>query len=162
VHLGDVDWFGWAVFGLVATTVLTGTMVGAQLAGLSRIDIPLILGLVVTPKPDVARFVGFLIHLVNGQVFALAYAAAFSLIGRATWWMGALFGSVHGLLALTVLLPLLASVHPRMATERSGPSVGGLLEPPGPLALNYGRETPLIALVAHLLYGAILGGFLRP
>jgi hypothetical protein len=49
-----------------------------------------------------------------------------------------------------------------MATERAGPDVDARLEPPGPLALNYGRETPLVSLVAHVVYGAILGGFLTP
>jgi hypothetical protein len=157
-----MDWTGWAVFGLVATTVLTGVMVAAQLGGLSRIDIPLILGLVLTPRPDLARFLGFAIHLVNGQVFALLYAAAFTLIGRAEWWIGAAFGALHAGLALTVLLPVVAGVHPRMATDRAGPEVGGRLEPPGLLALNYGRETPLVTLLAHVAYGAILGGFIRP
>jgi hypothetical protein len=157
-----MDWGGWAVFGLVATSLLTGLMVGAQLAGLSRMDIPLILGLLVTPRPDLARFVGFLIHLVDGQVFALVYAGAFTLIGRAEWWLGASFGAIHGLLALTVLVPMAVAIHPRMATERTGPALGAVLEPPGPLALNYGRETPLVTLLAHVVYGAILGGFLSP
>jgi hypothetical protein len=156
-----MDWIGWVVFGLVATTILTAMMQFAQLTGRSRMDLPLILGLMVTPKPDLARFAGFLIHLVNGQIFALVYAAAFSLIGRATWWLGAGFGLVHGLLALTILLPLATSIHPRMATDRSGPVLGAL-EPPGPLALNYGRETPIVALIAHAAYGGILGGFLHP
>jgi hypothetical protein len=157
-----MDWAGWAVFGLVATTVLTAVMVGAQLAGLSRMDLPLILGLMVVPNPDQARVAGFVIHLVNGQVFALLYAGAFTLIGRAAWWLGAVFGLLHGLLALTVLVPITVGVHPRMATERAGPEIDAKLEPPGPLALNYGRETPLVSLIAHVVYGAILGGFLTP
>jgi hypothetical protein len=33
------------------------------------------------------------------------------------------------------------------------------LEPPGFLALNYGYETPVAVLIAHLAYGAILGAF---
>jgi hypothetical protein len=35
------------------------------------------------------------------------------------------------------------------------------LQPPGFLALNYGRRTPLVTVAAHLLYGAILGAFYR-
>ncbi|MBI4512523.1 MAG: hypothetical protein HY702_00295 [Gemmatimonadetes bacterium] len=35
------------------------------------------------------------------------------------------------------------------------------LEPPGFLALNYGRQTPLLSLLAHVVYGAVLGGFYR-
>jgi hypothetical protein len=157
-----VDWMGWATFGFVATVVLTAIMVGSQILGLSRMDLPLMLGTIFVESPDLARVVGFLIHLVNGQVFALLYAAAFALIGRATWWLGALFGLVHGLAALTVIVPLLPGVHPRMASERAGPELRTVLEPPGPLGLNYGRETPLFTLAAHAAYGALLGGFLGP
>jgi hypothetical protein len=36
-----------------------------------------------------------------------------------------------------------------------------LLEPPSFMALNNGRRTPMTVIVAHLLYGAILGAFYR-
>jgi hypothetical protein len=157
-----MDWAGWAVFGIAATVTLTGIMVAAQLAGLSRMDIPLILGTMFTDNPDRARSIGFLVHVVNGQVFALGYAAAFAILGRAEWWIGALFGAWHGLAALVVIVPLASGVHPRMATDRSGPELHAVLEPPGLLALNYGRETPLVALVAHVTFGVILGTFLSP
>src|SRR5439155_5490750 len=110
-----MDWTGWATFGFAATVVLTSIMVASQLLGLSRMDLPLMLGTIFVESPDRARVVGFLLHLVNGQVFALLYAAAFALIGRATWWLGALFGLTHGLAALTILVPLLPGMHPRMA-----------------------------------------------
>ena len=80
-----MDWSGWATFGFVATVVLTSIMVASQLAGLSRMDLPLMLGTIFVESPDRARVVGFLVHLANGQVFALLYAAAFALIGRAGW-----------------------------------------------------------------------------
>jgi hypothetical protein len=157
-----VDWMGWAIFGLGATVTLTGIMVGAQLSGLTRMDLPLILGTMFSDRPDRARFLGFLVHLVNGQAFALGYAAAFTALGRATWWLGALFGLWHGVAALTLFVPLAAGVHPRVASERAGPSLDAVLEPPGLLALNYGRETPLVTIAAHVVYGAILGAFLDP
>jgi hypothetical protein len=157
-----VDWAGWATFGFVATVVLTGIMVGAQLSGLSRMDLPMMLGTIFVESPDRARVIGFFIHLVNGQVFALVYAGAFALIGAATWWMGAIFGLIHGLAALTLIIPLLPGVHPRMASARTGPDVRAVLEPPGPLALNYGRQTPAFTLLAHVAYGALLGAFLNP
>jgi hypothetical protein len=34
-----------------------------------------------------------------------------------------------------------------------------LLEPPGFMLLNYGRRTPLATILAHVAYGAIVGGF---
>jgi hypothetical protein len=152
-----LDWAGWAVFGLLATAVLTGVMISAQLAGLSRLDLPLILGTVVTPDPDRARAAGSVIHLVLGQGFALGYAATFALLEQATWWLGGLLGLLHGAVALTVLLPMLMGVHPRMASERAGPRSTAVLEPPGLLALNYGTQTPLVALTAHVAYGSALG-----
>jgi heme A synthase len=56
-----MDWAGWAIFGFVATVVLTGIMVGAQLAGLSRMDLPMMLGTVFVESPDGARVIGFLV-----------------------------------------------------------------------------------------------------
>jgi hypothetical protein len=35
-----VDWAGWALFGLVATAILTVIMMAAQLAGFTRMDLP--------------------------------------------------------------------------------------------------------------------------
>ncbi len=32
-----------------------------------------------------------------------------------------------------------------------------MLEPPGLLALNYGIQTPAVAIVAHVIYGTVLG-----
>jgi hypothetical protein len=100
--------------------------------------------------------------LVNGQFFGLFYASAFALLDEATWWLGALFGTFHGVAALTVIIPLLPGIHPRMASERSGPTGRNTREPPGLLALNYGRERALVTIVAHALFGAILGIFLQP
>ncbi len=152
-----MDWAGWAVFGLLSTALLTALMTVAQLSGMSRLDLPLILGTVVTPDPDLARAAGSVIHLVIGQCFALGYAATFALLDRASWWLGALLGLLHGVVAMTVLVPVLVGVHPRMASERAGPTSTAVLEPPGLLALNYGAQTPVVALAAHLAYGTALG-----
>jgi hypothetical protein len=34
-----------------------------------------------------------------------------------------------------------------------------LLEPPGFMMLNYGLQTPLVSLAAHITYGSLIGGF---
>src|SRR5438105_11272196 len=152
-----MDWAGWALFGLLATGALTAVMIVAQLAGLTRLDLPLLLGTIVTEDPDRARVAGFGIHLVVGQGFALGYAATFALLGRATWWVGGLLGLLHVAVALTVLVPLLPGVHPRMASDRAGPTSSAALEPPGLFGLNYGLQTPIVAVVAHLAFGIALG-----
>jgi hypothetical protein len=48
-----------------------------------------------------------------------------------------------------------------MASEEQGPTPTRQLEPPGFLALNYGYRTPLSVIIAHLVYGGILGAFYR-
>ena len=156
-----MDWLGWLTFGFVATAVLTGIMVGAQLARQTRMDLPTMLGTLFSPDLDRARVPGILIHFVNGQIFGLFYASAFALMGRSGWLLGAAFGLVHGLLALSVIIPALPSIHPRMASERAGLKFA-LLEPPALFAQNYGRRTAAVTLLAHVVYGAILGGFLKP
>ena len=156
-----MDWAGWALFGLVATAVLTAVMIAAQLMGWTRLDLPLMLGTIVTEDPDHARVFGFFMHLAIGEGFALGYAATFALLGTATWWLGALVALVHVGLALTVLVPLLPGVHPRMATDRAGPASVATLEPPGLLGLNYGTRTPLVAIVSHVAFGIALGLLLK-
>jgi hypothetical protein len=157
-----VDWAGWAIFGLIATAALTAVMICAQLAGFTRLDLPLMLGTLVVADPDKARVAGFFVHLVNGQGFALGYAAVFAATDEATWWSGAVLGALHGAVALMVIVPLLPGVHPRMASERAGPRSGAALEPPGLLGLNYGRETPVVTMVAHVTFGMALGLLLDP
>lgn len=149
------------LWGFVATIVLTAIMQGGQSLGLSRISLPFMLGTMFTASRDRAAMIGFLVHLVAGWLFAAIYALAFESWHRATWWLGAGIGLVHGLAVLVVLMPVLPGFHPRMATEQRGPEPTRELEPPGFLALNYGRRTPLLTLLAHLIYGAILGAFYR-
>ena len=156
-RLTDMDWSGWALFGLIATAALTAVMIAAQLAGLTRLDLPLLLGALVTENPDRARVAGFFIHLGIGEGFALGYAATFALLDTATWWLGALLGLLQAAVALTVLVPLMSGVHPRIASSRAGPSSTAVLEPPGLLGLNYGVQTPIVVVAAHLVYGIALG-----
>ena len=147
------------LWGFLATTVMTVVMSASVGLGLSRMGIPFILGTMVTADRRKAVLYGSAIHLANGWVFAFGYAAVFESVGRAAWWIGALLALVQALAVLTVLLPALPGLHPRMASETRGPEPTRALEPPGFLALNYGRRTPLVAVVAHLVYGAILGAF---
>jgi uncharacterized membrane protein YagU involved in acid resistance len=149
------------LWGFVATTVLTTIMQGDQSLGFSRMSIPFIVGTMFTANRDRARVVGFLVHILNGWLFALLYALAFESWRQATWWLGAGIGLVHGLAVLVAFMPVLPGFHPRMASEERGPEPTRMLEPPGFLALNYGRRTPLLVLFAHLVYGAIIGAFYR-
>lgn len=150
---------GWLLWGFVATIVLTTIMAGSQGLHLTRMNLPYMLGTMFTPSRDRAKLVGFVVHVLNGWMFSLLYVAAFHSLGRANWWLGSLIGLVHAAFVLTAGMRIVPGLHPRMASEQQGPTVARQLEPPGFLALNYGFRTPLSVLGAHLVYGAILGGF---
>jgi hypothetical protein len=46
-----------------------------------------------------------------------------------------------------------------MGSPSTDASSTPLLETPGFLMLNYGASTPVVSTAAHVLYGAIVGGF---
>jgi len=150
---------GWLLWGFVATLALTALLAGGQGMGLTRMSTPYLLGTMFTPNRDRAKAIGLIVHFINGWIFSLVYVAAFHSWGEATWWLGAITGFVHSSFVLTAGLPLLPALHPRMANDQQGPAVVRQLEPPGFLALHYGPRTPLAIIAAHLVFGAILGGF---
>jgi hypothetical protein len=154
-----MNWGSWLLWGFVGTVVLTTAMSGTQGLRLTRMNLPYMLGTMFTPSRDRAKVLGFALHLVNGWIFALVYVAAFNLWSRSTWWLGALIGLVHGSFVLTAGMRLVPGIHPRMASEEQGPTIVKQLEPPGFLALNYGVQTPVSVIAAHILFGAILGAF---
>jgi hypothetical protein len=95
--------------------------------------------------------------MLSGWLFAFLYYLIFSVTGAANWWVGAITGFVHAMLLLSLALPMLSYVHPRVASEFDGPDTRKVLEPPGFLGLHYGYRTPLVVLVAQTSYGLILG-----
>lgn len=145
------------LWGATATLTMVSIMFASQNLGWSRLNLPFLIGTIFTDDRRSANALGFFLYLLVGCLIALFYYLMFGLVGKATWWSGAIGGFLHGLLLLTAVLPLLAYVHPRMASEYDGPDLVKKLEPPGFLALHYGRRTPLITLAAHIAYGAVLG-----
>ncbi len=146
--------------GLAGTLVLTTALSGASKMSLTRMDLPFLLGTAVTSHRARAKMLGFLLHLLFGLAFAVIYFAVFVTIHRSGWLLGALFGVVHGLFSVTTLVNvLLPAVHPLMGSTFTAADSTPLLEPPGFLMLNYGRSTPVVTLLAHIAYGAIIGGF---
>jgi hypothetical protein len=152
--------WGAIVGGLAGTFVLTTILRAGSELGLTRMDIPFLLGTAVTADRVRAKAIGYSLHFGFGLLFALVYYAIFVVVGASGFVLGGLFGFVHALFAgsalVNVLLPV---VHPRMGTGFTAAGAAPLLEPPGFLLLNYGRQTPLVTVVAHVAYGAIVGGF---
>ena len=146
--------------GFAGTLVLTTILRAASEFRLTRIDLPFLLGTALTADRTRAKAIGYAVHFVFGLCFALIYYAIFSAIGESSWWLGAVFGLVHALFSATALVNvLLPLVHPRMGTPLTAANEKALLEPPGFLMLNYGGRTPIVNLLAHIAYGALVGGF---
>jgi hypothetical protein len=152
--------WGAVLGGLVGTLVLTTLLRAASEFGLTRMDLPFLLGTAVTANRVRAKAIGYALHFGFGLVFALVYYTIFLVIDTSGFLLGALLGLLHGLFAgsalVNVLLPV---VHPRMGTGFTAAGSAPLLEPPGFLLINYGRQTPLATIAAHVAYGAIVGGF---
>lgn len=145
---------------MVGTLVLTTLLRAAGELGFTRMDLPFLLGTAVTQDRVRAKAFGYALHFVFGLLFALAYYAVFAVIDRSGFLLGAVFGLIHALFAATALVNvLLPVVHPRMGTGFDAAGSAPLLEPPGFLLLNYGTQTLTVTILAHLAYGAIVGGF---
>jgi len=139
----------WAALagGFAGTLVLTTALSGATQLRLTRMDVPFLLGTAFTDNRTAAKVVGYGLHF-----------AMFLVVGRAGWLLGMTFGLLHALFAGSVLVNvILPAIHPRMGTPFTAADSSPLLEPPGFMLLNYGRATPIVTIIAHLAYGAIVG-----
>ncbi len=148
----------WA---LIATVAMTAILEGSQGLGYSRLSLPFLIGTFFTSNRRNAFVAGFLVYTIGGWLFAFIYIAVFLSVAIYTWWFGMLVGILHGIILLVWALPVLPYVHPRLASEYNGVTSQRMLEPPGFLALNYGRMTPLTTLIGQAVYGATLGGFIQ-
>jgi hypothetical protein len=146
--------------GFAGTLVLTTILRAASELRLTRMDLPFLLGTALTANRLRAKAIGYALHFIAGLTFALLYYAIFSAIGESGWLLGAAFGVVHALFAGTALVNLLLPlVHPRMGSPLTSANTTALLEAPGFLMLNYGPQTPIATIVAHVAYGTLVGGF---
>ena len=146
--------------GFLGTLVLTTALSAGSQLRLTRMDVPFLLGTACTDDRTRARVFGYALHFLAGLAFALVYYAAFVVLGHAGWALGLAFGLAHALFSGTTLVNvLLPAVHPRMGTPSSAADSSPLLEAPGFMLLNYGRATPVLTILAHMAYGAIVGAF---
>ena len=154
-----INWSSWLLWGFLSTLVLTTVESVLQGLGLTRMNLPYMLGTFFTPDRDRAKMYGFLVHVVNGWAFSLVYVLVFESMHEAGWWRGAIVGIAHGFFVLSVVGTLMPGIHPRMASEQHGPTASRELEPPGFMLLNYGVQTPASVILSHALFGALLGAF---
>jgi len=148
--------------GVLGTMVLTTVLRSASELGYTRMDLALLLGTIFTSNRRRAKVAGYVVHFVFGLAFAIAYGLFFLAVGHSSWWLGALVGALHAMFVSAVLVNvMLPIVHPRIGTPDSAANEIALIEPPGFLMSNYGPNTFLLNLLAHIAYGAIIGAAVR-
>lgn len=153
-----MNWLFWGVMATFAQSIFEGV---TQSMRLTRMSLPYLLGTIFAEGRSRAKVLGFGLHIMVGLLSTFVYVAIFHFWGEPTWWRGAGIGFAQAMLVLLVALPLLPELHPRMASERYGPSARRQLEPPGFIALNYGRKTPISIVLSHIIFGAVIGSFCR-
>src|SRR5438270_7033474 len=116
-----MNWESWLLSGRRATLALPMVLSLSQGIGLTRMNIPYLLGTMLTPDRQRAKLYGFLIHIVNGCLFSILYVLIFESRHLATWWFGMLIGVAQAIFVLTAGMTLMPSIHPRMASEQHGP-----------------------------------------
>ena len=93
---------------------------GGPLIRLPRIDVVSLLGSLAAPNKQDAVTLGGAIHFTMGILFAMIYAAFWSVgIGSPTWWWGIIFGAIHGMLVIGALFVLMR-VHPQLSASFKG------------------------------------------
>ena len=145
------------IAGFVGTLVLATIMRAASELGWTRMDLAFLLGTTVTVNRRKAKAIGYALVFLLGMLFAIAYGVFFAVVDQSSWWLGAILGALHAVFVSTVLVNiLLPVVHPRMGTPETAANEIALVEPPGFLMLNYGRNTFLITFLAHIAYGIVV------
>lgn len=147
--------------GVVAMSML---MQMAVAMGMTRMQLPVILGSMITRDEDSAKRIGMMWHFVNGLIFGLIYAGvwkAFDITGHSVGtglWVGALFGAVHGI-AFAMVMPMMSAMHPRAGGTLAAATPAGEVRLPsfGVGGKNFGSMTPMGVLAAHVVYGLVWG-----
>ena len=137
--------------------MLTAVMIAAQLAGLTRLDLPLLLGTMVMADPD-RRARRRILHSsrdrrrfrarLRGRVCAARYR---NVVAWCVVRVGACQPRADGSRPAATGYPPAHGVGPGRA------GLVAVLEPPGLFGLNYGVETPVVAVLSHLAFGIALG-----
>jgi hypothetical protein len=133
--------------GIFGTLAMTLVMAMAPSMGLPKMDIVGMLGSMF--QSDSNRSLGWGIHLMMGIIFALTYAALWSIgIGSATLLWGLAFGAVHWLGA-GMMMGGVPVMHAGVKA--------GTVDAPGAFMMNTGGLMAFMGgLIGHLVFGLVV------
>lgn len=108
--------------------------------GIGKVDVIPAVGALVTGKIENAFSVGYLIHFVSGILFAYVYWAIILAMKLPVMWLTfALAGFIHGVIVMLLVCIAIMEHHPIARYHERGPMTG------------------LSQLLAHILYGIVVG-----
>ena len=116
-------------------------------------SLAMMLGTMFLTMGSSAWILGLFMHLAIGGIIGLVYAWAFEHVAhKADVWTGVGFGFINALLA-GLVMGILPAIHPRFPES---------MPAPGYFLWSMGMSGVLVLFLAHLLYGAIVGGMYGP
>lgn len=147
---GVISWAGAIIWGAVAALAMAIFMAMGRSMGMTTMNLADLLGSTVAePNTTASNTIGMGIHLMNGALLAIAWTYTMAIFAwPATWLSGLLWGAFVSLLAL-LMFSSLGAIHPKIRA--------GKQDDPGPAGTNFGKQTPVGIVMAHLVYGLVLG-----
>ena len=137
---------GAIVAGLAGTLVMSMILAMAPRMGMPKMDIVGMLGSMFNKDGNTG--LGWVMHLMNGVIFAIIYAALWGFgVGSATWVNGLVFGAVHWLIA-GLMMGGMPMMHAGIKAET--------VKAPGVLMLNSGVMGLMGGLIGHAVYGLVV------
>ncbi len=147
---------GWAIFGGAAGALAMLVVIyGGRAMGMTKMDLLRTLGTMVQPKgnTNVVYGTGLMMHLMMGAAFGLVHAGLLHAFdptsGGAAFGLGILLGAVHGMMVTGGMPMMLKMVHPLVKD--------GTIDDPGVAMTGFGRMTPMGMVMAHVVYGIVIG-----
>ena len=129
------------IAGLLATLVMSFFTLLLSRFTAERVDVVRAVGAFVTKDRETAFAPGLALHFLAGVFFAYAYYGIFATIkGIPLNWMSGMFtGVVHGVVVMLFVAIAVLEHHPLKRYQTRGPMTG------------------VIQIVAHGIYGAVIG-----
>ena len=108
--------------------------------GIGKIDVIPAVGALITGKTENALSIGYVVHFTSGIMFAYVYWGLLLLMKLPlVWWMFGMAGFIHGIIVMLLVCIAVMEHHPIARYHERGPMTG------------------LAQLLAHILYGVVVG-----
>jgi uncharacterized membrane protein YagU involved in acid resistance len=142
-----MNFFLTVTAGIISTLVMTLFMAAAPKMGIPRMDIVSLLSTMFDKKGNL--FLGWMMHLMMGIVFAGIYTFLWSInLGAAIWYYGLIFGAIHWLI-VGIVMPMIPLMNVGIRS--------GTVNPPGMyMTASGGIKSFFGGLMGHMIFGLVV------